>query len=1671
MTAGVRGASDNMSSEQALQRLRVLQAIAEHLNRTLELQPMLDTTLALVLEMMGLDTGWITLRDEAGHFYNAAARGLPPALEADDRALLRMWPCQCQHMLLAGELRKGVNIVQCERLQEWVQRRFKDEDPEALERLRGGLRVHASIPLRARDQVFGIMNLARTENGSLSQEELVLLSLIGEILGAAIQRARLFTSERHRRTELEHTNALLSALGQIAARLRSTLNPDDVLATVGEELKRLDITCAVALIDPEDQALVLRYTSAAPQVLERIAAITGVSPQKFRIPRERYYRPDVFDQGEGVIEQGARRILERAFPGLPWGLLKRVASLLGFEEDVQVLYLPLKIGDAVIGTLSLWGLAWREEDLSVFAVFASQVAAALEVARLHEQLQAQRVKEQEILLRLSQDLAGLMDPQAVMSTVTQTVREALQVEYVSLMIPDPTDRWLVLVGGAGWEAEMIDRYRVDITTSQEGHVFRTGEPVQQPDVQSGEPFPCPPELREHGVVSSVTVPLRGESGVLGILCAHSTRSRQFSADEIRLLSLIASQAAIALQRAREHQASKASEARYRSLFDGVPVGLYRSTPDGQLLDANLALVDMLGYPDRETLLAVNASDLYVDAEDRGPWQVQLEREGTVNGFETRLRRYDGGVVWVRSRARVVRDTAGRVMYYEGSIEDITARKREEATRRRAERRYRELFEEAPVMYVITRHPEGEPIIADCNHQFLDTLGYTRDEVIGRPLADFYTPESRARLIEGGGYQRALAGEFIAEERELVTRDGGVITTWLRAVPETDSEGRVVGTRAMFVDISALKQAERLLRRQRDRMAAHGRILEATLRTTDLDELLHFILDEVLAFLDAELGSILLVEGDQVVLRAWRGISEAFRARVLTYLVGDALRWLHEPRIVHERTSEPGIIPEFAKREGIRAWASIPLYLPAREGVQGEWLGALMVGSRHHGALDEVGVRALQAMGEQLALAIDHLRTFHRAQERLARLRTLRDIDRAIAQSLDLEEVLHIVLERVPRELGADAVAVSLLDETQQRAEVSAMRLPNGAIVEEEAFELAEGLLHWFVERQEPVIIHDLTQDSRMRIHRQRIRDSGLVSYLGVPLVVRDRTIGILHVLTTEARAFADEDVEFFHTMAGQAAIAIENARAFAEATARAERMARLAALSEPLNRPFTITQVVEAIGKGVLALSGADRAAVYLRHPDDTVTCPWSHRLSSEYLAQVTAYAREMPGRQLIARAEPVLISDVAALPEEALVRRLAEREGYRAIALWPLVYEGRVVAAMGCYYDTPHVWSRAEQEVMQALARQAAVALENAHLFESLQARLSELSTLAEASTALRGAATMQEVASVLASEVVRLIQADAAFVCLLDEEREQIVVLAATGVPADAVGRAHGLREGITGRVLQSGVVHRCSDLATDPLVAHRDLVAELGPGVCVPLRTTEGRVIGTLLVARRRQSEGRDSPLSPGEERLLTTLAEVAGNAMERARAYEELEDAYVQTVLALANAMDARDAYTANHSQQLAEWAVDTARELGCSDEEIDTIRWAALLHDIGKIGVPDHILRKPGPLDEAEWGVIKRHPEIGAEIVAPVKRLANVAPIIRGHQEHWDGTGYPDGLKGEAIPLGARILSVVDAYGAIIDERPYKRARSHEEAVAELRRCAGTQFDPRVVDAFLRVLER
>lgn len=236
-------------------------------------------------------------------------------------------------------------------------------------------------------------------------------------------------------------------------------------------------------------------------------------------------------------------------------------------------------------------------------------------------------------------------------------------------------------------------------------------------------------------------------------------------------------------------------------------------------------------------------------------------------------------------------------------------------------------------------------------------------------------------------------------------------------------------------------------------------------------------------------------------------------------------------------------------------------------------------------------------------------------------------------------------------------------------------------------------------------------------------------------------------------------------------------------------------------------------------------------------------------------------------------------------------------------------------------------------------------------------------------------------------------------------------------------------------------------------------------VPL-WTRSRFVGVLCLGGKRTGEH----FTKDDLALLSTLGSQAALAVYNAQLHEAREHALLDTIAALAFAIEAKDGYTINHCEQMMGRAVALAQAMRLPSSEVENIRLGAILHDVGKIGIPDAVLNKPGPLNDEEYEVIKGHAQIGARIVQSVAALQDVVPIVRHHQERYDGTGYPDGIAGEEIPLGARIISVVDTYGAMTEDRIYRKALGHRKAIAEIKRHAGKQFDPVIVDAFIRMVE-
>ena len=216
-------------------------------------------------------------------------------------------------------------------------------------------------------------------------------------------------------------------------------------------------------------------------------------------------------------------------------------------------------------------------------------------------------------------------------------------------------------------------------------------------------------------------------------------------------------------------------------------------------------------------------------------------------------------------------------------------------------------------------------------------------------------------------------------------------------------------------------------------------------------------------------------------------------------------------------------------------------------------------------------------------------------------------------------------------------------------------------------------------------------------------------------------------------------------------------------------------------------------------------------------------------------------------------------------------------------------------------------------------------------------------------------------------------------------------------------------------------------------------------------------------------RPRPFTDVELRLASALAAEAGTMVTRARMAERLEDAYFATLGTLAAALEAKDAYTNDHASQIADLAGGVCDQIGLNHSDTRIVKLGALLHDIGKIGIPEAILRKPGSLTGEEIAVMQQHPDIGARILQPVPFFAELVPLVRSSHERWDGRGYPEGLRGDEIPLGSRVIAVCDAFHAMTEDRVYRKALTLEDAVREIDRCAGTQFDPACAGALLDVV--
>ena len=554
------------------------------------------------------------------------------------------------------------------------------QDPRYIPGLVGS---EVDVPVRIGGKVLGVMIAESRQRHAFCQDDFEVLTAAAQQTGLAIEKARLLAAERQRADELD---ALRTTMADITAELELSA----LLQAIVER--------AAGLLDATGGELGL-YDEDSQEI--RIVVSYNMGGD---------YVGTCHVLGEGamgcVAETGEPLIVEdyHTWEG-------RAAQY----ADVQIrasLAAPLEVGGRLVGVITIAttdpARQFGPADLHLLNLFAQQAAIAIENARLFSETE-RRVAELATLTEVGKALSSTLHIDEVLQLIYEQTRRVMYAENMLIKLYDQAHHELECAFSTNPD-DIPAGYRVPADTGLVGYLIKHRKSlllrsnVMERARELGlEPVGQP-------AASWLGVPMLVGERVLGLIVVqHYTTPNVYDESHQVLLETVASQAAIAVENARlydqaqreiaereraetelrkyqEHLEElveertaelRESEKRHRTLFDGVPVGLYRTTPAGQFMDANLAMVQMLGYPDRETLLATNATDLYLNSQDRVQWQALMEGEGVVRDFEVRNRRYDGTVIWLNNTARAVRDEQGQVLYYEGSIEDITERKRAE----------------------------------------------------------------------------------------------------------------------------------------------------------------------------------------------------------------------------------------------------------------------------------------------------------------------------------------------------------------------------------------------------------------------------------------------------------------------------------------------------------------------------------------------------------------------------------------------------------------------------------------------------------------------------------------------------------------------------------------------------------------------------------------------------------------------------------------------------------------------------------------------------------------------------------------------------------------------------------------------------------------------------------
>jgi len=890
------------------------------------------------------------------------------------------------------------------------------------------------------------------------------------------------------------------------------------------------------------------------------------------------------------------------------------------------------------------------------------------------------------------------------------------------------------------------------------------------------------------------------------------------------------------------------------------------------------------------------------------------------------------------------------------------------------------------------------------------------------------------------------------------------TTKAHAYTDADENllAALASSAAIALENAQLYEAELKRREQAELL----REATASLTTSiEPDALYEIILASLLKLVPYDSASIELLDDDYWEIVAERGLPSEFSFIGKRYKT-DHTKW--EPLNDHQK---PVIVPDvrldarFVKFEGteyIRSWMGIPMY------THGKMIGYLNLDSRIVNFFTAEHAAIAQTFGNQAATAFENARLFQSEQRRRREAETLRLAATAISSTLDLNSVMEDILRALKQVIEYDSASVFLHEGDWMRLAVC-QGFAEPAMLINKKFPASDPLLGKIRETRQPVIIQDVQKDP---LFKNWGNTQNIHGWMATPLLNRGRIIGYITLDNYKPAAYDESNIETAMAFAYQAAAAIENARLYDETQRRLGELETINRLSTSLRTTQPVDEMLNILLNETLYLLQTEHGSIWLYDAAEDLLFQRAARGELTHLKNRSLKISEghVIGKAFLSGRVHVSTESIGNSAEN-VENQYNNSADIRAACI-PIQSTAGTMGVLMISVSNGHPIAD-QMNLLTTLAEIAGNSIHRAQLFDHSREQIQRLTTLRDIDSAIASSFDLRLTLNILMDQTMKHLGLHAVDITLYHPDLQTITYLGGLGFQFSSATRPQvRIGEGLAGRVIIRHKTFHITDLQNSPEINNEPLLKREGfvTYIGIPL-IVKGQIKGVFEVFHR-------APLLPTPDwmEFLHTLAGQAAIAIDNSQLFENLQrsnqeliQAYDTTLEGWARALELRDRETEGHTRRVTELTLRLAEYMGISESDLVNIHRGVLLHDIGKMGVPDHILKKTSTLTANEWQEMRQHPVYAYNLLSPISYLRGALDIPYSHHEHWDGSGYPRGLRGEQIPLAARIFSVVDIWDALLSDRPYRKAWSQDKVIEYLKDIAGTHLDTRIVEVFLRMI--